>query len=220
MTCPYTTPSQTRLPTETFSRLHPDGRRLIHLWHRRAIAAGQQSDGSPFEAFIFLWFSFNGFSTCITGLERDADIIKKMGNCPDLRLKFLQLLERNQEFNRSSHDFAELWPIFKVQNLRRLNLLNSLYSTRQEQVSHYLSVPGADHFPQCFEYHLRCNGSVPLDWPHTLQAVYRVRCNLFHGEKSPTAKMDARIVRQAFTVLSMFIEGPLSGFWRNGGGGG
>jgi hypothetical protein len=47
---------------------------------------------------------------------------------------------------------------------------------------------------------------VPLDWAHTVKAIYRVRCNLFHGEKARTSEDDERIVLAARDVLAVFIE--------------
>ena len=47
---------------------------------------------------------------------------------------------------------------------------------------------------------------MPLDWPHTLEALYRVRCNLFHGEKGLDSEMDALIVSSAFRVLVHFLH--------------
>ena len=46
---------------------------------------------------------------------------------------------------------------------------------------------------------------MPLDWPHTLAALYRVRCNLFHGEKGRHSEMDQRIVASGFRTLIQFF---------------
>jgi len=35
---------------------------------------------------------------------------------------------------------------------------------------------------------------VPIDWPHTLSAIYQVRCNLFHGYKGVYSENDISIV--------------------------
>jgi hypothetical protein len=47
---------------------------------------------------------------------------------------------------------------------------------------------------------------VSLDWPQTLAAIYPVRCNLFHGEKSAHLEMDREIVCTALVVLMMFFR--------------
>ena len=206
MPCPYANPSPRPLSIERFRHLHPDGRQLVQQWFGRAIDENANQQGSQFEAFIFLWFSFNGFASCVTGIDRDSEIIRKVGNCPDLRGKFDNLRNSDGSFSSTVEAFAESWPIFKVQDLRRLGLLHSGYSERTDLVKHYFTVPGASHEPECFEYHSARGELTPRDWPHALQAIYRVRCNLFHGEKSPSAEIDRRIVHQAFAVLASFME--------------
>jgi hypothetical protein len=43
-------------------------------------------------------------------------------------------------------------------------------------------------------------------WSSTIQAIYVVRCNLFHGEKGDTAD-DTTIAQGAFNTLLGFIDG-------------
>ena len=205
MTCPHQTPSATTLPLNKYRNLHIEGKRLIEQWLQRAIDEEQSHDGSPFEAFIFLWFSFNGFAACVTGQDRDAEIIRRTANCSDLRTRFSRLLAEDEDFGRKAAQFAELWPIFKAQDVRTRGLAYSGVHSRPELIEHYFSGPHVHHQPECFEHHRERGQQVPLDWPHTLNAVYRVRCNLFHGEKSPTSEMDVRIVAAAFSVFSTFL---------------
>jgi hypothetical protein len=47
---------------------------------------------------------------------------------------------------------------------------------------------------------------VPLDWSHTLAALYRVRCNLFHGEKARGSENDRVVVARAHETLLAFLE--------------
>ena len=49
------------------------------------------------------------------------------------------------------------------------------------------------------------DGSISLDWPHTLSAIYRIRCNLFHGEKTLHSDNDVILVSLAFRVLVNMI---------------
>ncbi len=42
---------------------------------------------------------------------------------------------------------------------------------------------------------------VPLDWPHVLSGIYKVRCNLFHGGKSVFYGGDALFVELAYRIL-------------------
>ncbi len=48
---------------------------------------------------------------------------------------------------------------------------------------------------------------MPFDWAHTLNAVYQVRCNLFHGEKGRNNALDVRFTDDARHILSAMIDG-------------
>ena len=45
-----------------------------------------------------------------------------------------------------------------------------------------------------------------LNWSHTLNAIYRVSCNLFHCEKVAHSEMDQRIVSPAFKIMFLILE--------------
>jgi hypothetical protein len=101
-------------------------------------------------------------------------------------------------------EFAGLWPILKVSRLRELGIdLWRLRDVRRpERIDAYRRA-GADKFePQCFYDH----EEVPLDWGHTLEALYRVRCNLFHGEKARIFEDDREIVSMAYESLRAFLD--------------
>jgi hypothetical protein len=57
----------------------------------------------------------------------------------------------------------------------------------------YLDAGARKCEPQCYLEH----DAVPLDWGHTLAALYRVRCNLFHGEKARSSENDRVVVARA-----------------------
>jgi hypothetical protein len=44
-------------------------------------------------------------------------------------------------------------------------------------------------------------------WPQVLRTIYLIRCNLFHGAKSPQHARDRDLVRHADRVLRAYIEG-------------
>lgn len=50
------------------------------------------------------------------------------------------------------------------------------------------------------------NNLVPLDQPHTLHAIYVMRCNLFHGAKSRYSDADSKLVLYAFQVLDYLMH--------------
>jgi hypothetical protein len=110
-----------------------------------------------------------------------------------------------------AREFGGLWPVFQVQSLRRRRVGWAAGGTRREIVDRYLEHPEAGRLwfePGCWRRHVEEEGQdVPLDWPHTLAVLYRVRCNLFHGEKAPHSEMDRRIVHAALRVLVGFFDG-------------
>jgi hypothetical protein len=69
-------------------------------------------------------------------------------------------------------------------------------------VEHYLAVrPETTRAPRCYERHKREGKRCPLDWEHTVAAIYQVRCNLFHGEKAAHSEEDKAIVMAAVNTL-------------------
>lgn len=111
------------------------------------------------------------------------------------------------EFNEISSSFSKMWPIFKSQEIRKDGVNYSGPPDRERIIEHYLNA-GIKHYePQCWVRHSDAGENIPLDWPHTLAALYRVRCNLFHGEKAMHSDNDRIIVASAFRVLGNFMAG-------------
>ena len=72
----------------------------------------------------------------------------------------------------------------------------------------YVDAGAREFAPSCYVEHEQ----VPLDWGHTLAALYRVRCNLFHGEKARSSENDQLVVSAAYETLRAFLDE--SGFTR------
>lgn len=205
MSCPYANPSPNALDHGVYDRLHRDGKRLISAWATRAHRAVDCDPDKSFEPFIFMWIAFNAWGACVTGEDRDAEMVRRTANCPRLRESFRNLTEENLSFRRIVESFADLWPIFKAQDIRRSGYLGPPPSERAEVIRRYREIPAIAYEPSCGFSHIERTGSIPVDWPHCLHTIYRVRCNLFHGEKSLHSEMDARVVKGAFDVLARFF---------------
>lgn len=186
-------------------RLHEDGRRLIGSWFERAWAQ-REDDAATFESFIFAWISVNAWAACVTEEDQDSRYMRKLQEDSGLRLRFRDLLEGNAQFRRNAEAFAELFPIFKAQQLRRAGVLAPDERDRAQVIQSYLDAGMTSYEPQCAEWHRSQGQSIPLDWPHVIAAMYRVRCNLFHGEKAAHSEMDRRIVRAALMTLTEFFR--------------
>jgi hypothetical protein len=102
--------------------------------------------------------------------------------------------------------FQTLWPIFKVQELRRIGVRQQNSGERSQIVMEYMANGAESYEPKDAVSPNAIGRQIPLTWHHTLSAIYRVRCNLFHGEKNVTSEMDQRVVGSAFRVLVHFFH--------------
>jgi hypothetical protein len=195
----------TRKPVELgrFDRLHDDGKRLIRGWLERA-ARGQREE-PDFASFIYLWIAFNGWAACVTGKDGDRAWQDALIADPELNDRFDDLVGGVSPAATAARQFAELWPVFRVSDLRArgIDYLAGGNASRAEMTQDYLDAGATKFEPQCFLDH----EEVPLDWGHTLAALYRVRCNLFHGEKARSSESDRLIVARAHGILLSFVEG-------------
>ncbi len=193
---------------ENYRILHQQGRRLIRNWFFRGARHSEEPDNNSFEPFIFTWFALNGWAACVTEQDQDAKMIRSLMVTKELQSNFMNLLD-TEPFREAAQAFHAMLPIFKVQNLRRNHLLYQQPYKPQDRrsvIQHYL-MNNADEFaPACWQKHQAAGEAVPLDWPHTISAIYQVRCNLFHGEKSAHSEMDREIVFWAHKILVILFE--------------
>ena len=187
---------------DRYGRLHDDGKALIRGWLERAVAGPR--DEPDFESFIYLWIAFNGWAACVTGEDADHAWRDGLAADPELNDLFAELVAEPTPTAAAAGRFAELWPIFRVSDLRtrRIDYWAGGYSSRAEMTQAYLDAGARKYEPQCYLEH----DEVPLDWGHTLAALYRVRCNLFHGEKARGSENDRVVVARAHEALLAFLE--------------
>lgn len=206
--CAYALQSghHSRLGLRRFSVLHAEGQRLVKGWFDRAYEL-KGDDNESFEGFIFAWFAVNGWAACVTTKDRDSEYIGLLGRSLDLREKFIILLANDSDFSRAAKEFHAFWPIFKAQDIRRAGHHGLNIHNRKEIIDYYFKNGISSYAPDCWQFHQSAGEEIPLDWPHTLQAIYRVRNNLFHGEKSAHSEMDKLIVKLAFQTLIGFFRG-------------
>lgn len=188
------------------SDLGSDGHTLINGWFDKAWRLREAEGGSAFEAFIYAWFAVNGWAACVTGQDDDSKIVRSLAADLRLRREFSKLMAGDRTFLELVNRFSDFWPIFEVKGLRRLGIPRQYEGNRTEVVASYLHA-GANVFePHCWQEHSVRQEPCPCDWPHTLAAIYRVRCNLFHGEKAAHSVMDQTVVVAALRVLVNFFR--------------
>jgi hypothetical protein len=95
--------------------------------------------------------------------------------------------------------FAQWEPVISA---HRRNLGDRVYDRAVQS----LATPGV--------YNYRNDSWVTIKTPDSavevLDAIYQVRCNLFHGRKRPTNLRDAQLIKASDTVLSRILDSVLS----------
>jgi hypothetical protein len=207
MNCHKLDKAKSRVVFDRFTYLHPEGRKLISGWFERAWQAQGATGEDCFEPFIFAWFAMNGWAACITEKDNDKAYLDALMRDPTICGDFLRLLSASETlFASSASAFARLWPIFEVKSLRKLGLVGVQTGARDAVINRHLAAGATVFEPECWKEHKDAGEPVPLDWPHTLAALYRVRCNLFHGEKAAHSEMDQLVVSSAFRTLVHFFR--------------
>lgn len=184
--------------TANFHELHPEGKTLIFQWFKKGSAEPTYMDEQSFEPFIYTYIAFNGWAACVTGEDLDRKMINALKSDQELASAFGHWLEHDSALRRDAEAFQKLWPIFSAKEIRRRGLLSSRSSNRVETIS-CLKQRNVSSQPQIAE-------SYELNLPNTLDALYQVRCNLFHGEKCVSSEADQQIVGAAYRVLSKLME--------------
>ncbi len=196
---------------------------LISDWFVRSWKMRESQGKACFEAFFFAWIAVNGWATCVTKWdENDRGYLNALMRNSKLCQDFTEFAaEWESPLASAVKQFAGFWPIFDVRSLRRLRLSKCPDETREEMSSRYSEQSGVQFAPpragrhrevqfapQCAKRHREAGEQIPVDWPHTLAALYQVRCNFFHGEKALSSEMDQQIVACASrTLLSFFQQG-------------
>ena len=192
---------------DRYTCLHPEGQRLISGWFERSWAIRDCQGGDCFEAFIFAWIAFNGWAACITELDEDYQYLDALKRNQTLCQDFKRLAAIPESpFAFYAVQFAAQWPIFEVKSLRRRQIIVSHEYDRRTVVKRYFAAGATSFAPKCWKRHDDAKEQMLVDWPHTLAALYRVRCNLFHSEKAAHSEMDQQVVSSAFRTLVHFLR--------------
>lgn len=173
--------------------LNPQKRRLISLFYEK----GADPNTDQFEAFAYLWMAFNAFGSVATAYDSDWRIIQTMSQDDRMNRTFQQLLATDRAFEGDVQRFSALWPIYSERDAFRA----------------YRRLTGK-HIPDEEAMLELCRqGMVPrnpptgdLTWANVLRAIYVVRCNLFHGGKTPLNLRDVDLVDASRIILLRMIE--------------
>jgi len=179
-------------------------RDFVQPWVERGIRAAKNDEF--FKGLIYLWITFNAWASAIitnrNSSEQDWHQIQAVGFDGTMDARFQDLLSRNQSFRNEIESFAALWPVFKVRSLHDHNIGPWWQNERRHDYRERCFSAGLSHTdyqPRCYRDHAA--GTVPTDWPHTLAAIYQVRCNLFHGGKAFQHTTDQLFAHHGFKIL-------------------
>lgn len=181
---------------QRFRALRPEARGVV-------FSLLEQSRGAenPFERFMFLWMSFNGWLNCVTNGENDARMVEELATDLSLITAFERLVLGGEDAD-IIHEFASWWPIFDVKSIRKIIGVDAMY--RHPSRSGFYDAFGAEKKIKRRPL-LWTPGHRPR-WDDVIWSIYQVRCNLFHGDKASSNLGDVEIVRLAHQVLLASIE--------------
>ena len=175
-----------------------DIRQLIFGWF---ISSKEQH--SPFDAFRDLWQSLNEWAKLVTRQRRDRYWVDALMLDTKAQQVFALLASDNEEFLFTAKNFQRWWPIFDAETINERRLRWNI--EHRDKARKYYMRHKVSYSPPCWERHFQNEGSIPLDWPHTLSALYQVRNNLIHGAKNKS-EINSKIVEDAYRVLFAFLD--------------
>lgn len=166
----------------------------------RELLAASYVQRSGFFSFFTLWMAFNGWMACVTDAANDAKMINALADHQRLVDRFSELMQHCPDFHEKVLAFAKMWPVINVRDLRWKLGCDAFSRYSREQLMEEVICKGVKHRPEGWS-----DGADPT-WPQLLKTIYLVRCNLFHGTKSPQNSRDHKLVVASDQILRMFIE--------------
>lgn len=166
----------------------------------RELLANAERQRSAFMSFVNIWMAFNGWMESVTGASTDARMIEMVAENRRLYETFEALLNGQPDFRRQVVRFAGEWPVINVRDAHRKLGRDAFFRFDRDEF-----------LEQCRRHDVKSqpagwiHGGMPT-WPQVLRTVYAVRCNLFHGSKSPQNRRDRDLVRHSDRVLRCFIQ--------------
>jgi len=173
----------------------------------RALVNGERGE-SGFEPFMMTWMGFNGWMEAITGDDRDRHMINALADNRRATDAYDNLLQGSAEFHRQVRALSRLFPVLDLRDTRKKLGRDA-----------FARLPGPALILACQRASVKqvpdgwVEGDTPT-WPQVLRTIYQIRCNLFHGGKSPHNRRDRDLVRRAQAVLTTFIDGSECFDWR------
>ena len=154
---------------------------------------------SAFMSFVNIWMAFNGWMAAVTGQETDANMIRDIAANDRLIKAYTGLLESSRAFHRLVSDFATMWPVLNVRDVRKKLGRDAFWRLESDALVAACDAATVKKQPMGW------NAGATPSWEQLLRTIYQVRCNLFHGEKSPQNTRDRQLILKSDRILRAFL---------------
>lgn len=177
-----------------FQHLEPAARDLV-----AELMENADRQRSAFMSFVNVWMAFNGWMAAVTERETDADMLRNLVGEKRLIVAYDQLMAGSPPFRRVVSDFAVMWPVLNVRDVRKKLGRDAFQRHGRDALLDACIAAGVKHQPLAWTA-----GTTPT-WEQLLRTIYQVRCNLFHGVKSPQNERDRRLILKSDRILRAFL---------------
>lgn len=165
----------------------------------RELIENAERQRSAFMSFMSLWMGFNGWMESVTEAATDALMVTAITDNRRMTNAYERLM-KSPDFRTRVISFSENWPVLNVRDVRLKLGRDAFWAESRDELLDRCRLEGVKMQPLGWT-----EGDVPT-WPQLLRTMYCVRCNLFHGAKSPQQARDRELVRHSDRILRMFIE--------------
>lgn len=163
---------------------------------------------SAFTSFFNIWMAFNGWMAAVTEQESDAEMIRDLTGNNRLAAAYAALLENSRPFQTLVSEFAAMWPVLNVSDVRKKLGRDAFWRLERDALIAACNAAGVKRQPSTWTV-----GDTP-SWEQLLRTLYQVRCNLFHGGKSPQNVRDHDLVLKSDRILRTFLAETRCLEWR------
>lgn len=155
---------------------------------------------SSFMSFVNIWMVFNGWMAAVTERDTDSDMIRDIVVNRRLITAYDELMRRSRPFRGLVLGFAAMWPVLNVRDVRKKLGRDALWRLEHDELIAACEAANVKQQPAAWNV-----GGLPT-WEQLLRTIYQVRCNLFHGEKSPQNARDRQLILKSDRILRAFLD--------------
>lgn len=180
---------------DNFQTLDPETVDLV-----RELMDNADRQRSAFMSFVNIWMAFNGWMESVTQTATDAAMITALARNNRLIEAYDVFMDRSPPFGARVRSFAAMWPVLNVRDVRKKLGRNAFWRLSRDELLAECEFHRVRIQPQEWE-----NDRVP-SWEQLLRTIYLIRCNMFHGAKSPQNHRDRELILHSDRILRLFIQ--------------